>query len=158
METYAVERLMRIFKQYKNEIKADDCKILSETIIYALIEETQTYDRFKLKFSKNTLDRLFNGYWKCVNDFINATDDELDLECAKFRQDVRLKEFNRMENTKRINEFLDQDAEKSENGLICSRCKSNNTDYHLMQTKSGDESSTIFALCKNCGKRWKFSA
>ena len=168
MEAYAVVRLTRIFNEYN--FKESNNRLLAETIVNALIKKTKNYDRFKLCFwkllwnlhikgthrSRATLDDLFNGRWKSVEDFINATDDELDADCEKFRQNVRLKEFRKMENSKRINAMFDEDGSK-ETGLICSKCKSNNTDYSLMQTRSGDESSTIFAFCKNCGKRWKFS-
>jgi len=171
METYAVQRLVQIFDQHKPRMDAKTKTCLSETIVNALIEKNTTYAAFKVAFwkilwnlhlkgperSKKTLDDLFDGRWCSVQEFINAKDDELDRECESFRQSIRLKEFNKMENTKRINAFLDKDIE-SDSGLFCSRCKSNNTDYSLMQTKSGDESSTVFALCKNCGKRWKFVA
>lgn len=37
----------------------------------------------------------------------------------------------------------------------CSRCKGNKTTYYTMQTRSADESETIFITCLNCGKRWR---
>ena len=168
MEVYAVNRLTNVFDEYNSQEPQN--RLLAETIVNALIKKTIKYEKFKLCFwkilwnlhikgkerSSRTLDDLFNGRWSSVDDFINATDDELDRDCEKFRQNIRLKEFRKMENSKRINAMFDDDYVKN-TGLICSKCKSNNTDYSLMQTRSGDEGSTIFAFCKNCGKRWKFS-
>jgi transcription elongation factor S-II len=37
----------------------------------------------------------------------------------------------------------------------CRRCKSNNTTYTQLQTRSSDEPMTSFILCENCGNRWK---
>jgi DNA-directed RNA polymerase subunit M/transcription elongation factor TFIIS len=37
----------------------------------------------------------------------------------------------------------------------CQRCKKNQTTYYAMQTRSADESETIFITCLNCGKRWR---
>ena len=50
-----------------------------------------------------------------------------------------------------------------EEGMLkCIACARNgeyayNTTYEGRQTRSGDEATTIFALCKTCGKRWRFS-
>jgi DNA-directed RNA polymerase subunit M/transcription elongation factor TFIIS len=41
--------------------------------------------------------------------------------------------------------------------FVCGKCKSKNTEYHQMQTRSADEPMTTFVNCKNCGNRWKFS-
>lgn len=38
----------------------------------------------------------------------------------------------------------------------CPRCKSENTSYTEKQTRSADEPTTKFALCDDCGKRWRF--
>ena len=175
MEQYAVKRLMRIFKHYDNGIKPDFNKTLSETIVDALIQKTQCYDHFKTEFwkilwnlkikgavrSKKTLDDLFHGKWKTVEHFINASHDELDDDCANFRANVRLKEFHKIENTKKINALLDEDIDHScsqfDTGLVCSRCKSNKTTYNLYQIRRSDEGSTSFCLCLSCGHRWKFS-
>lgn len=41
--------------------------------------------------------------------------------------------------------------------LKCGKCKKNNVVYSEMQTRSADEPMTVFALCQECGHRWKFS-
>ena len=174
MEDYAVRRLMRIFKNYKDLTVADN-KALATAIVNALIVKTKVKDKFKIAFwkilwnlklkgavrSKKTLDDLFNRRWKTVQDFINASDDELDVDCAIFRNNVRMKEFQRMQNTKKINDLLDNKhndtPETVKLGLVCSRCHSNNTEYSCLQIRSGDEGMTTFVVCLDCQKRWKFS-
>jgi transcription elongation factor S-II len=37
----------------------------------------------------------------------------------------------------------------------CGKCRSKETCYYEMQTRSADESMTIFITCLNCGNRWK---
>lgn len=41
--------------------------------------------------------------------------------------------------------------------FTCSRCNSIKTTSTQKQTRSADEPMTVFVLCLNCGKRWKFS-
>lgn len=40
--------------------------------------------------------------------------------------------------------------------LRCGKCKKNNCTYNQVQTRSADEPMTTFALCNECGHRWKF--
>lgn len=47
------------------------------------------------------------------------------------------------------------DPEKLQDGLIQCRCGSRKTSYVEKQTRSADESMTVFAKCHTCGKRWK---
>jgi DNA-directed RNA polymerase subunit M/transcription elongation factor TFIIS len=39
--------------------------------------------------------------------------------------------------------------------IQCSRCKSRKVSYYELQTRSGDEASTLFMNCLICGKKWK---
>jgi transcription elongation factor S-II len=41
------------------------------------------------------------------------------------------------------------------NLVQCSRCKGKKISYYELQTRSGDESMTIFMNCLICGKKWK---
>ena len=46
--------------------------------------------------------------------------------------------------------------------LPCNNCARKglpcfNTEYREFQTRAGDESTTIYAFCRTCKKRWKFS-
>jgi transcription elongation factor S-II len=44
-----------------------------------------------------------------------------------------------------------------EGTLICGKCKGRNTEYTQKQTRSADEPMTVFALCNDCGHRWRFN-
>lgn len=53
-----------------------------------------------------------------------------------------------------------QDSNDSQ--LKCNSCQRRgfpcyNTEYREFQTRAGDESTTIYAFCRTCLKRWKFS-
>ena len=39
--------------------------------------------------------------------------------------------------------------------IRCGKCKKNKISYYELQTRSGDESMTIFHSCLSCGHRWK---
>jgi DNA-directed RNA polymerase subunit M/transcription elongation factor TFIIS len=61
-------------------------------------------------------------------------------------------------------EDLDEDEVPSErkSDLPCNNCARKglpcfNTEYREFQTRAGDESTTIYAFCRTCKKRWKFS-
>lgn len=37
----------------------------------------------------------------------------------------------------------------------CAKCGGNKTTYYTMQTRSSDESETIFITCLGCGRKWR---
>lgn len=39
--------------------------------------------------------------------------------------------------------------------FTCRKCKSKKCSYYQMQTKSADESMTVYISCLDCGARWK---
>ena len=39
--------------------------------------------------------------------------------------------------------------------ITCTRCKGKKVSYYELQTRSGDEASTLFMNCLICGKKWK---
>ncbi|AFZ80812.1 transcription elongation factor S-II, putative [Theileria equi strain WA] len=45
---------------------------------------------------------------------------------------------------------------KSKGQFRCFKCKSSDTVYHQMQTRSSDEPMTTFVTCLKCQNRWKF--
>lgn len=71
-------------------------------------------------------------------------------------QDMFPERFNEL--LKQHNIDLDEKLPEKEihDGMFkCGKCKSNNTSYYQLQTRSADESMTTFHTCHNCGKRWK---
>ncbi len=51
----------------------------------------------------------------------------------------------------------EQQIEASTDTFTCRKCKSKRCSYYQLQTKSADESMTIFITCIECGNRWKTS-
>jgi hypothetical protein len=45
--------------------------------------------------------------------------------------------------------------EASTDMYTCKKCKSKKCTYYELQTRSADESATIFVTCLNCGKNWR---
>jgi DNA-directed RNA polymerase subunit M/transcription elongation factor TFIIS len=45
--------------------------------------------------------------------------------------------------------------EASTDMYTCKKCKSKKCTYYELQTRSADESATIFVSCLNCGKNWR---
>ena len=39
--------------------------------------------------------------------------------------------------------------------IKCGKCKKNKISYQELQTRSGDESMTIFFTCLSCGHKWR---
>ena len=54
-----------------------------------------------------------------------------------------------------INDFLLNPFEVDEGVLTCGKCGSNKTFSYSKQTRGGDESTTVFAICSNCQNKWK---
>lgn len=59
------------------------------------------------------------------------------------------------EKYKRDKVLFETKKEAATNQYKCSRCKKNECVFYELQTRSADESMTIFVICLNCGKRWK---
>lgn len=51
--------------------------------------------------------------------------------------------------------FLIKPFEVDEGVLECGKCGSNKTISYTKQTRSGDESTSVFALCYQCNNKWK---
>ena len=51
--------------------------------------------------------------------------------------------------------FIITPFEIEEGVLECGKCGSKKTYSYTKQTRSGDESTTVFAVCCNCNNSWK---
>ena len=101
----------------------------------------------KNSYINNTrlLDRLCNNefkpyelpYMKSINTFPENWKELID---EKYRRDKVLFEVKK---------------ESATDQFKCSRCKKNETVYYELQTRSADESMTVYISCLNCGHRWK---
>lgn len=54
-----------------------------------------------------------------------------------------------------IDNFLMKPFEVDEGVLTCNKCNSNKTFSYTKQTRSGDESTTVFVICSECNAKWK---
>ena len=170
IETYALNKLQMIFHEFRTQPSEFPNMYFtrSKCIVQALKHEYPYESDFKQAFwrilynlklkgtrSQDTLNDLFSGKWQSAHDFIKATDDELDETCAHYRHKVRYAMFERMENTKRLMDSLNEKND-DQSGLLCPKCKSSKTEYLLAQNSSGDEPSTARCVCQSCSYRWKF--
>ena len=51
--------------------------------------------------------------------------------------------------------FTIKPFEVDEGVLECGKCGSKKTFSYTKQTRGGDESTTVFAVCSECNNRWK---
>tara|TARA_Y100000389_G_scaffold148109_1_gene147133 strand:- start:5681 stop:6199 length:519 start_codon:yes stop_codon:yes gene_type:complete len=56
---------------------------------------------------------------------------------------------------KRDKAIAEVDQSMATTMFYCSRCGNNKTTYYEMQTRSADESASVFITCLVCAKRWK---
>lgn len=60
------------------------------------------------------------------------------------------------ENRRRVQAAYDQNSVAAMTDMfICAKCKERRCTYGQQQTRSGDEATTVFVLCLNCGHSWK---
>ena len=57
--------------------------------------------------------------------------------------------------TKRDKSKFETNIEAATDTFTCRKCKGNRCSYYLLQTRSSDESTTIYVTCIDCGNRWK---
>ena len=75
---------------------------------------------------------------------------ELELEKYQFNTE----EFNKFRNEQQEqDEFVENPFEVSEGVLEC-KCGSNKTISYPLQTRSGDEKTSVYVCCVQCGKKW----
>tara|TARA_B100000989_G_scaffold268424_1_gene223124 strand:+ start:661 stop:1077 length:417 start_codon:yes stop_codon:yes gene_type:complete len=63
--------------------------------------------------------------------------------------------FNYQKEIDELDDFLNNPFEVDEGVLTCNKCGSNKTYSYTKQTRGGDESTTVFAMCSNCQTKWK---
>ena len=94
------------------------------------------------------------------NGFINKiTQNEIDYNKIAYMsfQEIFPEHWKKMmdEKYKRDKNLYEEKQEAMTDQYKCSRCKSRKCTYYELQTRSADESMTIFITCINCGNRWK---
>jgi DNA-directed RNA polymerase subunit M/transcription elongation factor TFIIS len=82
--------------------------------------------------------------------------------CLRTHQELRPDIWSQLEEQRKADEEESASQATRESDLPCNNCARKglpcyNTEYREFQTRAGDESTTIYAFCRTCQKRWKFS-
>jgi transcription elongation factor S-II len=120
----------KLFKHiYINKSRSMFTNLKSDSYIKN-VEFKKKVDEEKISISeipKMSFQQLFPEHWKKMMD-------------EKFKRDKLLYEYQ---------------PEAMTDQFKCSRCKERKCSYYELQTRSADESMTIFITCICCGNRWK---
>ena len=100
-----------------------------------------------------------DSYVKNTNFIKRITDENIDitqLPSMSF-QEIFPEHWKKMmdEKYKKEKILYEEKQEAMTDQYKCGRCKSRKCTYYELQTRSADESMTIFITCINCGNRWK---
>lgn len=96
---------------------------------------------------KNILNNLEN-----INKLEYTKSIDLDPEISQKNKEQRLNIIKKYKN------YSTSTENKEAIGMFkCGKCKSRNTTYTQVQSRSADEPMTTHVLCEECGNRWKFS-
>ena len=87
--------------------------------------------------------KILNNIWP-PETIASKTHKELDPE---YNKKIKEKIMAKYINTKPTQEY--------DGFFKCGKCKNNKVSYQELQTRSGDESMTIFFTCIVCGHKWK---
>ena len=118
-------------------------------------------DYKKIECMIHELSNMQDEYFLIVQEVMNNGRngmDEGDIMCQLGRNEY-LDNTHVYENfRKKVDEhdsFLVKPFEVEEGVLECGKCNSNKTLSYTKQTRSGDESTSVFAVCYNCNNKWR---
>lgn len=80
---------------------------------------------------------------------------ELDPELYEIRINNAKISYERDREPERPSETKQKMIEETKGMFKCGRCRSERTTYQTAQTRSADESETVFITCLDCKNRWK---
>lgn len=124
---------------------------------------------------QNTWNSLFQSYYmnRCVSIFSNLNSESYiknknlikrlfnneftEFQLAFFNtKELFPEKYEYLSNKYNFDKKEEEYVEEIPDGVFqCKKCKSYKTTYYEMQTRSADESATIFVNCHNCDKKWK---
>lgn len=129
-----------------------------------LLTKNQSFNLYHLTYKGQ---KIFNDLFSIydLETFLNSCDDvesgvnEI-IEISKRTKNVFFYThwFNEAQDEfrKEIDEF--NSTVQIANGLVtCPKCKSRNTSYTMVQTRSADEGMTTVCTCFNCGNNWRYN-
>lgn len=108
------------------------------------------------KYMGHRIDILYkNCMYECLNLLENKKNNINDI----IKNNMILWESGCFEKLKKIQEeednFLIKPFEVEEGVMQCEKCDSKKTFSYSKQTRSGDEATTVFVICTECGCKWK---
>ena len=132
------------------EIPEKNCQNIEKSIYNFTIQEYKNNDQIP------TWDDLFFKHLyasKFMEIYIKLTDIEFKKQIleTKKSQNIAFMDIYSME----ILEDEEVNTENEDGLFQCYKCKSKNTTYYSLQTRSADEPMTNFITCLNCKYRWK---
>ena len=107
------------------------------------------------------LDHLRSIYLNLKNDKLieQVVSDEIKSHTIAFmsHQEMLPERWDEMIRVKSIRDKgkFETHVEATTDTFTCRKCKSKKCSYYQMQTKSADESMTVYISCRDCGARWK---
>jgi len=137
-----MEELRKQFKQYLSEFVPGEILNDFENDVYKIIGECN---------EKESIIQM-----KCIlvalsKKSINYTD----IKNITNIHDLNTKRWQEYEDLKKHKKDVEQEAIATTDLFQCKRCKERKCVYTTAQTRSADESATIFVECTICGLRWK---
>lgn len=115
----------------------------TNTLESILFNQSLTTDEYNIFILESMRTLRVNGYENLIDD----------IEKNNFMyQNDRFDSIR--EKISEYDKFIIKPFEVDEGVLTCHKCNSNKTFSYTKQTRSGDEATTVFAVCTNCNARW----
>lgn len=134
-------------------------RTLGKQVLSNYIKSSKNVNVIENKINKVTCNQ--DEYKSLILEIVNA---KRNGSSSKYIMDI-LKQGYFLDNRKEYVEFrakieehdgfLVKPFEVEEGVLECGKCGSNKTISYTKQTRSGDESTSVFALCYECNNKWK---
>jgi DNA-directed RNA polymerase subunit M/transcription elongation factor TFIIS len=171
-----INAIMAEMREYVRQMLRDNC----EVNLYDLMEKgiyNDTINRAR-KYNVNTSwdnKRFVQMYFDKVRNMVSNIlpgssmyspqlheiiihDKKPYLWCTKTPAQLRPDIWQHLVDAKSLRDNYDSTDSVSvskTNQFVCGRCKKRDCAYYELQTRSADESMTIFVTCLSCGHRWR---
>ena len=114
------------------------------------------FENLIFKMSNNSIETYNNLLLYVTNEINNKKSTKTTYSNIK-KQKFGWNSDNFIENKNKIEEhdhFIMNPFQIDEGVMECGKCGSRKTYSYTKQTRSGDEATTVFAICCNCNNKW----